>query len=35
MNIQDIIQKLIEIYAEQEGVKITNIQIERGEKNDV
>lgn len=29
MNIEAIIQKLVEIYAEQEGVRITKIQIER------
>lgn len=29
MNIETIIQKLVEIYAEQEGVKIKSIQIER------
>ncbi len=31
MNIEKIIQKLVEIYAEQEGLKITKIQIERRE----
>lgn len=29
MNTENIIQKLVEIYAEQEGLKITKIQIER------